>query len=89
MYFRIHDLYFKIVTLLVADIFKSFRETCVKIYCLDPVKFISAPRLAWQADLKKTEKGLALLTDTDMLLVVEKGIRGGICHAIRILARNS
>ena len=45
-------------------------------------KFLSAPRLAWQAVLKKTKVKLDLLTDLDMLLMVEKGIRGGICHSI-------
>ena len=54
----------------------------LKIYELDHVKFISAPGLAWQAALKKTEVKLDLLTDIDMLLMVEKGIKGGICHAI-------
>ena len=49
---------------------------CLKIYELDPAKFLSAPGLAWQTDL------LDLLTDIDMLLMVEKGIRGGICHSI-------
>ena len=43
---------------------------------------MSAPGLAWQACLKKTELELELITDPDMLLMVEKGIRGGICHAI-------
>ena len=38
--------------------------------------------MVWQAYLKKTEVKLELLTDVDMLLIVEKGIRGGICHAI-------
>ena len=42
---------------------------------------MSAPGLAWQACLKKTEEKLELLTENDMLMV-EKGIRGGICHAI-------
>ena len=47
---------------------------------LDPVKRLSAPGLAWQAALKKTEIKLELLTDTDRLLMVEKGILGGIYH---------
>ena len=53
---------------------------CLKIYELDPTKFLSAPGLAQQTALKKTEVKLELLTDIDMLLMVEKGIRGGICH---------
>ena len=55
---------------------------CTKIYKLDPAKFLSVPGLAWQAALKKTKVKLDLLTDIDMLLMVEKGIRGGICHSI-------
>ena len=43
---------------------------------------MSAPRLAWQACRKKTKVNLELLTNIDMLLMVEKGIRGGICQAI-------
>ena len=69
-------------TLLLADVFKNFRNTSIKVYELDPAHFLSAPGLAWQACLKKTEVKLELLTDIDMLLMVEKGIRGGICHAI-------
>ena len=55
---------------------------CLEIYELDPVKFISAPRLAWQVPLNKTQVKLDLLTDIDILLIVEKGIRGGICNAV-------
>ena len=55
---------------------------CIKVYELDPAYFLSAPGLAWQACLKKTKIKLELLTDADMLLMVEKGIRGGIRHAI-------
>ena len=61
-------------------------ETCAyeldELYELDPAHFLSPPGLAWQACLKKTEVELELITDPDMLLMVEKRIRGGICHAI-------
>ena len=43
---------------------------------------MSAPGLAWQACLKKTGVKLEFFIDIDMLLMVEKGIRGGICYAI-------
>ena len=55
---------------------------CIEVCELDPAQFFSAPGLAWQACLKKTEVKLELITDPDMLLMLEKGIRGGICHAI-------
>ena len=74
-----HDLYF---TLLLADVFENFRNMCLKIYELDPVKFLSAPGLACQVALEKTKVKLDLLADIDMLLMVEKGIRGGICPPI-------
>ena len=45
-------------------------------------KFLSAPRLVWKTALKKTKVKLDLLTDINMLLMVEKGIRGLICHSI-------
>ena len=54
----------------------------LKIYELDPAKFLSAPGLAWQAALIRTKVKLDLLTDTDMLLMVQKSIRGGICNSI-------
>ena len=59
-------------TLLLGDIFENFRNMCIKIYELDPAKFLSAPGLAWKAALKNTEVKLDLLTDIDMLLMVEK-----------------
>ena len=66
---------------------KTFKKMCLKIYQLDPAKFLSAPGLAWQAALKKTEVKLELLTDIDMLLMVKKGIRGGICNTIHRYAK--
>ena len=84
---KYHDFYFKSDALLLADVFKNFRKMCLKLYELDPVKCLSAPGLAWEAALKKTEITLELLTDIDMLLIVEKIIREGICHTIHGYAK--
>ena len=77
-----YDLYVQSDTLLLADVLENFRNMCLKIYELDPAKFLSAPGLVWQVALIKTKVKLYILTDTDMMLMVEKGIRGGICHSI-------
>ena len=82
-----HDLYVQSDTLLLADVFEKFRDMCLKEYELDPAHFLSLPGLAWQACLKKTNVELELLTDYDMLLMVEEGIRGGICHSIHRYAK--
>ena len=55
---------------------------CLKIYNVDPAKFLLAPGLVGQAALRKTKVKLDLLIGIDMLLMVEKGIRGGICDSI-------
>ena len=75
-------MYVQCHTLLLADVFEYFRDKCIEIYKLDPAHFFSAPGLAWQADLKTTKVELELLTDIDMLLVVEKGNRGRIFQSI-------
>ena len=67
---------------MLADVSEHFKIKCIEIYELDPAYFLSAPGLAWQASLKKTEVEIELLTNIDMLLMVEKSIQGGICHAI-------
>ena len=77
-----HHLYVQSDILLFADVFENFRNMYIKVYELDPAHFLSTLGLIWQACLKKTEVKLELLADVDMLLMVEKGIRGGICHAI-------
>ena len=64
---------------MLADVFENFTTKCLEIYELDPIYFVSAPRLAWQACLKNTEVKLELIRDYDMILMIEKGIRGGIC----------
>ena len=82
-----HDLHVQSDTLLLADVFENFTNKCIEIYELDPAHFLPAPGLAWQACLKKTEVELELLTNNDMLLMVEKGTRGGICPAIHRYAK--
>ena len=84
-----HDLYVQSDTLSLADVFENFRGMCIKVYELDPAHFLSLAGLTWQACLKKTNIKLELLTDYDMLLMVEEGIRGGICHSIHRYARTN
>ena len=81
-------MYFQSGTLLPVDVFNNFQNNYLEIiYGLDPTYFLSTPGLAWQAALKNTKAKLDLLPDIDMLLIVEKGIRGGICHAINRYAK--
>ena len=77
-----HDLFFQSNTLLLADVFENFRNMCLEIYKLDSSKKFSVAVLTWQAALKKTKVKLDLLTDIHVLLMIEKVIRGGICHSI-------
>ena len=73
-----HDLYNITDVLLLADVFENFRDICLKNYGLDPAHYFTAPGLAWDACLKITDIDLELLSDSNMLLMFEKGIRGGI-----------
>ena len=77
-----HDLYIQNNTLLLADVFQTFEICVLKYMNLTLLVFLLQQELAWQAALKKTKVNLYLLTDIDMSLMVEKGIREGICHAI-------
>ena len=52
----------------------------MKHYKLDPSHYYTAPGLAWDACLKETKQNLELLKDYDMLMMFERGIRGGITH---------
>ena len=68
---------------LLANVYKAFRDTCLKHYKLDPAHFYTSPGLAWLACLKRTIIKLELLTNPDMLLMFEQGIRGRITQAVR------
>ena len=77
-------------SLFLADIFENFRNMCLKIYEPDPAKFLSAPGLALQAASKESKKKKEdLLTDIDMLSMVEKDIRREICHSIYRYAKTN
>ena len=82
-----HDLYAQSEILLLLDVFEYFRNMCLEIYELDSTYYVYTPGLAWQACLKKRRVKLELLTDYDMLWMVEKEIRGGICQATHRYAK--
>ena len=75
-----HDLYLKSDVLLLADVFQNFRETCLTYYGLDPCHYITSPGLAWDVMLKMTKINLDLISDIEMQLFIEKGMRGGISY---------
>ena len=81
-------MYLRSDIILLTNVFENFKKMCVEIYELDPVKCISAPGLAWLTALKKTQVELDLITDIDMLLMIEKDTRGGICNAIHHYAND-
>ena len=77
-----HDLHVQRNPFLLADPFENFHNIFLEICELDPACFLTAPGLECQRALKKTKVKLDLLTDFDMLLMVERGILGGICQVI-------
>ena len=74
---------------MLPHVFEIFRNKYIEIYKLDPSYFLSAPGLAWQACLKNARIKLKLLTDINMLMMIEKEIRVGICHAIHKYAKGN
>ncbi|GFX18408.1 c2H2-type domain-containing protein [Trichonephila clavipes] len=72
------DLYVKTDVLLLTDLFENFRKICMQTYKLDPCWYFTTPALSWDAMLLHTKVAIELFTDYDMLLFIEKGVRGGI-----------
>ena len=82
-----HDLYLKTDVLLLADVMENYRNVCIGNYRLDPLWYYTAPGLAWDAALKISKIKLELITDPDMYLLVENGIRGGISTIMKRYAK--
>ena len=82
-----YDLYVQSDTLLLADVLENLRNMCLEICELDPVYFVSAPRLAWQACLKRAVVKSELIADYDIILMIEKRIRVGICQTTHRYAK--
>ena len=72
-----HELYVQRDTLMLANVFENFRN--VQIWSC---KISFSTSITMASSLKMTKVKLDLLTDIDILLMVEKGIRGGIFHSI-------
>ena len=77
---KYHDLYLKTDVLLLCDIFEKFIKTCLKYYSLDPFHYFSIPALSWYAILKMTGIKLGFISDINIHLFIEKGMRGGISY---------
>lgn len=76
------DFYVKLDVTLLCDVMEEFRNTCFAAYGLDPLYSYTSAGLAWQAMLKETKCKLQLLTDIDMLLMIESGVRGGLTQSV-------
>ena len=82
-----HDLYMKTDILLLADIFQNFQDLCLDFYKFDPAHCLTLPSFAWSAALHKSNINLELISDPDMYLFFEEGIRGGISVITKSIAK--
>ena len=65
-------------TLLLADVFESYRKSIHSNYELDPIHFFTAPSLSWTAGLKFTNARLEIPHDINIHMFIDQGLRGGI-----------
>lgn len=77
-----NDFYVKLDVTLLCDVMEEFRNSCLSAYELDCFYYFTSPGLAWQAMMKETKCELQLLTDIDMVLMVEAGVRGGLTQSV-------
>jgi len=84
-----HDIYLRTDVLLLANVFETFRSTSMQHYGLDPAHYFSAAGMSWDTLLKMTKVELELLTDIDVHLFMEKGLRGGVCMVSKRFAKAS
>ena len=75
-----HNLYLGSDVLLLTDVFKNFRKTCMQYYKLDPCHYFTSAGLSWHAMLKMTNIKLELMTDIDMFQFIKKGMHGGVSY---------
>jgi len=83
------DLYFKTNVLLLADIFDNFRYSCVVSYRLNSAYYYTLLDFTWDAMLKYTRVNFELLIDIDMIMIIERGIRGGLSQCSNRYARTN
>ena len=77
--------------MLLCDVFERFIDMCLNYYQLDPCHYFSSPGLSWDAMLKMTEVKLELISDVDMHLFIEKGMRGGntlLKDTVKLMKKN-
>ena len=77
---KYHDLYLKTDVFLLPDVFQKFIKTCLEYYKLDPCHYFSSPGLSLEAMLKMAGVELKLISNINIHLFIEKGIRGGISY---------
>jgi len=76
-----HDFYLTLDVFLLTDVFENFRRTMLtSAHGLDCLHFPSLPIMTLQLALKVTDVELELITDPNIYLMIESGIRGGLSY---------